>query len=217
MLRQCARLGLCALLWLPGLVLALDVGMVTGLSGTVALSGPQQAESRAVQAFSKLHEGDRLKLAEHASVQLVLFRSGEEQVWQGPGELQVRNGGISAQGTALQPQVRQLPKVLVKQLAKTPAPDAQVKAGMVRLRSMPSGGTLESVEKHYAQLRKASVATDRNPELYLLAGYFELREFDLLQQLLAQMEQKSPGDKEVALLRALYARAVNNAKMAAEP
>ncbi|MGB4072668.1 hypothetical protein [Pseudomonas sp.] len=217
MLRQCCRVGLCALVWLPGLALALEVGLVTGLSGAVVLSGPQQAESRALQAFSKLHDGDRLILPEQARLQLVLFHSGEEQVWQGPGELQVRSAGITAQSAALQPQVRQLPKVLVKQLAKTPAPDGQVKAGMVRLRSMPSGGTLESLEKNYAQQRKAALATDRNPELYLLAGYFELREFDLLQQLLTRMEKKSPGDKEVALLRSLYLRAVNNAKMAAEP
>jgi hypothetical protein len=217
MLRQCMRLGLCVLLGLPGLALALEVGLVTGLSGTVQLTGAQQAQSQTLQAFSKLHEGDRLSLPQQAKVQLVFFRSGEEQVWQGPVALQVRNGGIIAEGTASPPQVRQLPKLLVKQLAKTPAPDAQLKAGMVRLRSMPSGGTLESLDKNYAQLRKTAVATDRNPELYLLAGYFELREFDLLQQLLTQMEQKSPGDKEVALLRALYARAVNDAKMAAEP
>ncbi len=217
MLRQWCRLGLCSLLWLPGLALALEVGLVTALSGTVALNVPVQTESRTLQLFSKLHEGDQLILPEKTSLQLVLFHSGEEQVWQGPGELQVHRSGISAQDAALQPQVRQLPKLLVKQLAKTPAPDGQVKAGMVRLRSMPSGGTLESVEKNYAQLRKAAMATDRNPELYLLAGYFELREFELLQQVLTRMEKESPGDKEVALLRSLYARAVNNAKMAAEP
>jgi hypothetical protein len=199
------------------LALALEVGLVTGLSGTVALKVPAQAESRMLQVFSKLHEGDQLSLSEKTSLQLVLFHSGEEQVWQGPGELQVHRSGISAQDSALQPQGRQLPKLLVKQLAKTPAPDGQVKAGMVRLRSMPSGGTLESVEKNYAQLRETATATDRTPELYLLAGYFELREFELLQQVLTRMEKESPGDKEVAQLRSLYAHAVKNAEPAAQP
>lgn len=217
MFRHWCRVGLCSLLGLPCLALALEVGLVTGLSGTVALNVPAQTESRTLQVFSKLHEGDQLSLPENANLQLVLFHSGEEQVWQGPGELQVHRSGISAQDAALQPQVRQLPKLLVKQLAKTPAPDGQVKAGMVRLRSMPSGGTLESLEKNYAQLRKAAMATDRNPELYLLAGYFELREFELLQQVLTRMEKESPGDKEVAQLHALYARAVKDAKQAAKP
>jgi len=217
MFRHWCRLGLCSLLGLPGLALALEIGLVTGLSGTVALNVPAQTQSRTLQVFSKLHEGDQLILPESSSLQLVLFHSGQEQVWQGPGELQVHRSGITAQGMALQPQVRQLPKLLVKQLAKTPAPDGQVKAGMVRLRSMPSGGTLESLEKNYAQLRKGAMATDRNPELYLLAGYFELREFELLQQVLTRLEKESPGDKEVALLRSLYARAVNNVKVAAEP
>ena len=217
MFRQWCRLGLFSLLWLPGLALALEVGLVTGLSGTVALNVQAQTESRTLQVFSKLHVGDRLTLPENASLQVVLLRSGEEQTWQGPGELRVLSGGIIAESAALQPRVRQLPKLLVKQLAKTPAPDGQVKAGMVRLRSMPSGVTLESVEKNYAQLRKAAMATDRTPELYLLAGYFELREFELLQQALTRMEKQSPSDKEVAQLRSLYAHAVNNAKMAAEP
>lgn len=217
MLRQWCRAGLCSLLWLPSLALALEVGLVTGLSGTVALNVPAQAENRTLQVFSKLHEGDRLILPDKTSLQVVLLRSGEEQTWQGAGELQVRSGGIIAESAALQPQVRQLPKLLVKQLAKTPAPDGQVKAGMVRLRSMPSGVTLASVEKNYAQLREAAIATDRTPELYLLAGYFELREFELLQQALARMEKQSPGDKEVAQLHSLYAHAINNAKMIAEP
>lgn len=208
---------LCALLGLPGLAMAFEVGLVTGLSGTVELHSGAQGESQALQAFSKLHEGDRLILHAPVRLQLVFLGSGEEQVWQGPGELRVLATGATTQVAGLEPQVRQLPKVLVKQLAKTPAPDGQVKAGMVRLRSMPSGGTLESVEKNYAQLRSHTVATDRNPELYLLAGYFELREFGRLKQLLAQMNKKFPGDKDVELLHALYARAINNARMAAEP
>lgn len=217
MFRHWCRVGLCSLLVFPGLALALEVGLVTGLSGTVALNVPAQTESRTLQVFSKLHEGDQLSLPENANLQLVLFHSGEEQVWQGPGELQVHRSGITAQDAALQPQVRQLPKLLVKQLAKTPAPDGQVKAGMVRLRSMPSGVTQASLEKNYAQLRETATATDRTPELYLLAGYFELREFDLLQQTLVRMEKQSPGDKEVAQLHALYARAVKDAKQAAKP
>ncbi|HEX5841279.1 MAG TPA: hypothetical protein VFY62_02240 [Pseudomonas sp.] len=217
MTRQCWRYWLFALLCGPALSLAAEVGLVTALSGTVALQGAAQGESRALQAFSKLHEGDRLTLSEGARLQLVFFHGAQEQVWQGAGELQVAAAGAAPQPLGWQPQVRQLPQVLVKQLAKTPAPDGQVKAGMVRLRSMPSGGTLESVEKRYTQLRQQALGDDRNPELYLLASYFELQEYAKLQGLLQKMAKAAPADGEVKLLQALYGRAINSAKNAARP
>jgi pentatricopeptide repeat protein len=80
---------------------------------------------------------------------------------------------------------------------------------------VPSGGTLESLEKNYAELRQKTDAADRNPELYLLAGYFELREFERVERLLRQMSEKSPNDAELRMLNALYARAIGNARMAA--
>jgi hypothetical protein len=82
------------------------------------------------------------------------------------------------------------------------------------MRSMPTAGTLESLEKNYADLRRQAEADDRKPELYLLAGYFELREFERVEALLKRMSEKAPDDMEVRVLRGLYARAINNAKMA---
>ena len=52
------------------------------------------------------------------------------------------------------------------------------------------------------------------PELYLLASYFELREFDKVETLLQQLGEKSPDDQEVKVLASLYKRAIGNAKMA---
>lgn len=212
------HLYLCVVLMLlASTVQASEVAMVTALSGTAELHAPGTSAATPLQAFVKLRQGDRLTLHEPVRLQLVFFASGAEQLWQGPGELQVLPSGAKAADAGLQPQVRQLPRVLVKQLAKTPAPDGQIKAGMVRLRSMPSGGTLESVENNYAQMRSETDATDRNPELYLLAGYFELHEFDKLKQLLSQLDEQAPGNSEIAVLRSLYMRAINNAKMAKEP
>lgn len=204
-------------LLLTGAAQASEVAMVTALSGTAELHALGASAAMPLQAFVKLHQGDRLTLHEPVRLQLVFFANGTEQLWQGPGELQVLASGATAADAALQPQVRQLPRLLIKQLAKTPAPDGQIKAGMVRLRSMPSGETLESLEDNYAQLRSKADATDRNPELYLLAGYFELHEFDKLMQLLAQLDEQAPGNSEIAVLRGLYRRAIDNAKMAKKP
>ncbi|MDP3817180.1 hypothetical protein [Pseudomonas sp.] len=213
------QLGLCGALLLALLsctAQANEVAMVTALSGTVEWQAPGAAPAMPLKAFSKLRAGDRLKLAAAARVQLVFFQSGREEVWQGAGDLLLGSEASAVTTGTPQQQSRLLPRLLVKQLARTPAPEGQIRAGMVRLRSMPSGGTLESVENNYAELRSKAAATDRNPELYLLAGYFELREFAKLQQLLARLDEQSPGSNELAVLRSLYVRAMNNAKMAEE-
>lgn len=216
MVRQLGLCGALLLALLSGAVQASEIAMVTALSGAVELQAPGAAPGMPLKAFIKLRAGDRLKLAATARVQLVFFQSGREEVWQGAGELLLGPEASAVTAGAPQQQSRLLPRLLVKQLARTPEPEGQIRAGMVRLRTMPSGGTLESVENNYAELRSKAAATDRNPELYLLAGYFELREFAKLQQLLTQLHEQNPGSNEIAVLRSLYARAMNNAKMAEE-
>lgn len=190
-----------------------EVGLVTSVSGSIKLQEEKAAASE-LKSFVKLRTGDRLSMEGASRLQMVYFEGGRQETWQGAGQLEVGSGQSKVVTGSLQPEVKTLPAILVKQLSKTPSPDGNVKAGMVRMRSMPSGGTLESVEKNYADLRKQAEAGDRNPELYLLASYFELREFDKVDALLQQLGEKSPGDQEVKVLAALYKRAIGNARMA---
>jgi hypothetical protein len=192
---------------------AAEVGLVTAVSGSVTLEA-EKAAATELKPFVKVREGDRLTMEASARLQVVFFESGRQETWQGAGALQVGAGSSTAVQGGLQPEVKTLPAILVKQLSKTPSPDGNVKAGMVRLRTMPSGGTLESVEKNYADLRKQAEAADRNPELYLLASYFELHEFDKVDGLLRELNEKSPGDLELKTLSALYRRAINDARTA---
>lgn len=190
-----------------------EVGLVTALSGSVSLQEDKAAAS-ALKSFVKLRAGDRLTLEGGARLQMVYFDGGRQETWQGAGQLEVGAVASTAVKGGLQPEVKTLPAILVKQLSKTPSPDGNVKAGMIRMRSIPSGGTLESIEKNYADLRRQADAADRNPELYLLAGYFELHEYDKVDALLKQLADKSPGDREIKALASLYKRAINNARMA---
>lgn len=196
-----------------GGVAAAEVGLVTAVAGKVRLQEEKAAASE-LKAFVKLREGDRLTLDAASRLQLVFFDGGRQETWKGSGALEVGTTSSKVVKGNPQSEVRTLPPILVKQLIKTPSPDGNVKAGMIRMRSMPSGGTLESIEKNYAELRKQAEAADRNPELYLLAGYFELREFDRIETVLKQLGDKAPGDPEVKLLGALYQRAINDAKAA---
>ena len=83
---------------------------------------------------------------------------------------------------------------------------------MVRLRSIPSKEKTEAAEKEYAQLRSQTETSDRSPELYLLASYLELREYDKLESFLKELNEKSPNDAELASLTDLYTRAINELK-----
>ena len=192
---------------------AVEVGLVTAVSGGVRLQEETSAAGE-LKAFVKLREGDRLTLQGGSRLQIVFFDGGRQETWQGAGALEVGSMSSKVVKGGLQPEVRTLPTILVKQLSKTPSPDGAVKTGMIRMRSMPSGGTLESAEKNYADLRRDSAAGDRTPELYLLASYFELREFDKLQGLLRQLGEKDTKDPEISRLTALYGRAMSDAKSA---
>lgn len=216
MLRKVRGLFGCVLLAAGAInAMAVEVGLVTVAQGQIKLQEDKSAAAE-LKPFVKLRTGDRITLANGARLQMVYFEGGRQETWQGTGALEVGTGATLALKGGLQPEVKTLPPILVKQLSKTPGPDGNVKAGMIRMRSMPSGGTLESVEKSYAELRGQTDPADRNPELYLLASYFELREFEKVDALLQQLGDKSPNDPEIKVLAVLYKRAVGNVQAGAK-
>lgn len=206
MARECRLVLGFLFLALAGGAFGAEVGLVTSVSGEVRLSAARLAP------FVRLHAGERIALADGARLQLVYFDGGRQESWHGEAAVQI--GERASIAAAPPAQVRVLPPVLARQLAATPAADGRSAAGAVRLRALPVAGTLASLEKSYAELRAQSEPQDRNPELYLLAGYFELREFDKLDALLRQLGEKSPGDRELSVLTALYRRAVGNLRAA---
>jgi len=190
---------------------ASEVGLVTAVSGKVKWQEAKAVASE-LKPFVKVREGDRLMLEGAARLQVVYFEGGRQETWLGAGALEVGNDSSRTLKGSLQPEVKTLPQILVKQLSKTPSLDSNVKSGMIRMRSIPSHDRLEAAEKNYADLRKQAEPGDRNPELYLLASYFELDEFDKLVAMLGQMNDKAPKDPELTALTALYSAAISNAR-----
>lgn len=199
-----------ALLFCAQMSMAVEVGLVTAVSAGVKLA-TETSPAGELKAFIKLREGDRLTLPGSARLQIVFFDGGRQETWQGAGALEVGAASSKAVKGGLQAEVKTLPAILVKQLSKTPSPDGTVKTGMIRMRSISSGGSLETVEKNYADLRAQAVASDHSPELYLLACYFELREFDKLKAVLKTLREKSPGDALPVALDSLYSKAIDGA------
>lgn len=194
---------------------AAEVALVTAASGNVKLQEGNAAASE-LKPFIKVREGDRLLMEGASRLQVVYFEGGRQETWSGRGALEVGSVSSKAIKGTMQPEIKTLPAILVKQLAKTPAQDGNVKTGMIRMRSMPPYDRLETVEKNYDEMRKQAVAGDLNPELYLLASYFELREFDRLEALLRQLNEKASETQELAALNMLYARAIRDAKSTAK-
>ena len=189
---------------------AVDVALITALQGEVARVTPQGRQP--LQAFVKLKHGDLLALGK-ARLQIVYFESGRQEVWQGGGRLEVLGTESRSFGLA-DPAIKMLPAILVKQIARTPALDSQGRAGVIRLRTIASPEAVAKLEASYRQMRMEAVRGDLNPELFFLSGLFELRDLERVEQVLRDLQQARPGDAEVALLVALYQKAVKNAREA---
>lgn len=209
------KLSLCvALVLLSFNLWSAEVALVTSLNGTAVFSGGT-ANGTTLRAFVKLRDGDQLMLKENTRMQIVFFGSGRHETWQGAGLLNVGIVDSTPVSGSLKAEVKTLPAILVKQLSKTPAAEDVGRTAMVRLRSFPTDGAIDAIEKTYADFRQQARAGDRSPELYLLASYFELREYGKVTDKLNALEAQSPKDPEIAKLKALYMSAIARANAAA--
>ncbi|HCC53729.1 MAG TPA: hypothetical protein DEQ20_02195 [Desulfobulbaceae bacterium] len=208
--------GLIAFLLLfPSATWAAESALITAVKGAVWVEDAKH-EHIALRTFIKLHEGDNLQLGENASLQLIYFKSANQETWLGPGNIVIGEDKSKAITTQLQPQIKHLSTQFTTQLAKTPTTDSRGKIAVVRTRAFGPSANIEQVKRTYIDMCAKSEANDRNPELYLLSAYFEIKEYELVRETLTQLEARYPDYPEVKLLKSLYAKAINNAKMAAK-
>lgn len=188
---------------------AAEVALVTSVQGKV--SRLAEAVPVAVEAFVKLKAGDRLSLERDSRLQVVYFESGRQETWSGPGSLEMSQREGKPSGLPA-PEVKSLPLVMARQLARTPALDSQGRGGVTRLRSVPSPDAMIKLEDNYYQLKSRAARDDLGPEMYLLSGLYEMRELDRVERVLGDLQQDGPKNQETALLISLYRKAVKNAR-----
>lgn len=152
-----------------------EVALVMSVQGTVTRLGEPVAVP--VEVFVKLKDGDRLGLEKNARLQVVYFESGRQETWVGPGSLQMTVSEGKASGLPAA-EVKSLPLVMTRQLARTPALDGQGRGGVTRVRSVPSPDAMSKLEDTYQDLRSRTGRDDLGPEMYLLSGLFEMRELE---------------------------------------
>lgn len=188
-------IGLVLMVWAQsGYALALDVGMLTQLQGKVEIVSGKAAK-RPATAFMKVVLGDRLMLAKDARAQIVYFETSRQEVWKGAGEVEIGNG--EGRSSRLQPEARKLPPLVARQLVKTPASGQHGKTGMVTVRSL-SSDTVESLEKQYTDFRGVAADGDTTPEVFLLTGLLEMKEFERAQIVLEGFRVKLPTTPALA-------------------
>lgn len=170
---------------LTGAARAEDV-MLTQVAGEVRVSGKDGA--RAAVPFLKVNEGDKLTLAGNARLQMVYLGSGRQEIWKGGGEIVV--GSQEGRSPSLKAESSQLPPLILRQLAKTPAVGQQGKTGMVMLRSLDDLEALDRLEKDYADFRARTPADDVTPEVYLLSGLLEFQDYERARKVLADLKDK---------------------------
>lgn len=188
---------------------AAEVALVTSVHGRVLRLAdvvPVQ-----VEAFVKLKEGDRLSLEKDAQLQVVYFENGRQETWSGAGriELTAREGKASGLPAA---QVKLLPLVMARQLARTPALDSQGRGGVTRLRTLQRPDAVAKLEETYQDLRVRAGREELEPEMFLLSGLYEMRELDRVEKVLGDLKTGWPNNPEAALLISLYRKAVKNAR-----
>lgn len=188
---------------------AAEVALVMSVQGRVTRL--VEAAPVPVEAFVKLKEGDRLGLEKDSRLQVVYFENGRQETWAGPGRLELtpregKPGGLRA------PEIKQLPLVLARQLARTPTLDGQGRGGVTRLRAVPRQDALITLEDTYQDLKRRSEPGDLGPEMYFLSGLFEIRELDRVERVLGDLQQDGPKTPEAALLISLYRKSVKNAR-----
>lgn len=187
-----------------------DVALVTALQGRVsraAVASPSQ-----VEAFVKLKDGDVLKLEKDSRIRLVYFDNGRQESWSGEGRLEIAVSESKGIGLAA-PEVKLLPMVLVRQIAKTPTLDSQGRVGATRLREVGIPNKLANLEMEYDRMRVESRGKDLNAEIYLLSGLFELRELDRVENLINEIEARQKDNMEAMILVSLYRKALKSARI----
>jgi hypothetical protein len=166
--------------------------MLTQVGGQVSVAGKDG--TRPAVAFLKLETGEKLTLPADGRVQVVYFGNGRQEIWAGAGQIEI--AGLEGRSPALKPEVKQLPPLVVNQLAKTPAAGQQGKAGMILVRSLENPDAVDHLDKQYEDLKRASSAEDTTPEVFLLSGLIELKEVARAKELLQKLSDK-PAYRQV--------------------
>ncbi len=198
--------------WFLTATASAQVAMLTQVTGEVRVSGKEGA--RAAVPFLKVNDGDTLTLAASARVQMVYLASGRQEIWTGAGPVEI--GAQEGRSGSLKPAISQVPPLILKQLAKTPAVGQHGKTGMVMLRSLDDLAAGEHLDEDYAKFRASAAPDDTTPEVFLLSSLLDLGEFDRARKVLDDLKTKQAAQPAYTPVIEHFSRLVAEAAAAAK-
>ena len=178
-----------------------QTAMLTQVTGEVRVTGKDGA--RAAVPFLKVNEGDKLTLGGNARVQMVYLNTGRQEIWKGSGQVDV--GSADGRSSSLKADASQLPALVLKQLAKTPAAGQQGKTGMVMVRSLDDLDAQDRLADEYKTFRAAASADDATPEIFLLTGLLELGANDDARKVVEDLKTRQGAQPAFAAVVAHFA------------
>jgi len=187
-----------------------QVAMLTQVTGEVRLSGKDGA--RAAVPFLKVNDGDKLTLGGNARVQMVYLNTGRQEIWKGRGQVDV--GSADGRSPSLTPDASQLPALVLKQLAKTPAAGQQGKTGMVMVRSLDDLDAQDRLADEYKTFRAAAAADDTTPEVVLLTGLLELGAYEDARKVVDDLKTRQAAQPALAAVVAHFGPMIPSASTA---
>ncbi len=192
--------------------------LVTQVTGPVTYTVPAAPAKKPVQAFMKARTGDAFELPAKASLRLVYYRTGRQEIWTGPASFRVGKGESVAIGSA-RPAVSQLPKAGAKGLRRVPS--LLKRAGITRMGAsrVRSGGDdivwqalkeltpqarveYEAALVLYAEMDKQRRPGDPTPELALIGVLGKLKLRAELVVRVAAARKRFPKNDTFAMLDA---------------
>jgi hypothetical protein len=184
-----------------------QVAMLTQVTGDVRISGKDG--SRSAVPFLKVNQGDRLALGVSGRIQMVFLASGRQEIWKGAGPIDV--GAAEGRSGTLKPETSQVPSIILKQLAKTPAAGQHGKTGMVMLRSLDDLAAEEDLEEEYAKFRAAAAPDDTTPEVFLLTGLLDIGATEKARKVLDDVKAKHAKQPAYSALVEHFSRLIAEA------
>jgi hypothetical protein len=191
-----------------------DDVLLTQVSGQVGVTG--KGGPRPAVPLLKVNDGDTLTLAADGRVQMVYLGSGRQEIWKGAGQVAI--GATEGRSGTLKADASQLPALIIKQLARTPAVgEQQRRTGMVMVRGVDDLAAQDQLEADYADFRARAAADDPTPEVFLLTGLLEFQDYQGARKVLAGLARTHAGQPAFDAVRTRFTALVDEASAAAQP
>lgn len=198
-----------------------EAGLLTRLVGDVTWKADGTAKESQAKAFMKVRVGDILRVPEAGIARVIFFENGREETWSGPCHLRIgRSSAKSVEKMSdSKPVVGEVPRKVAKGAARIPdllAGGSGSRLGGTLLRGGSAQPTAPLTEEQEAEieaarkvcddLRKAALADDLAPDLYLLGVLAEYARYREMQEAVDAARKRFPDSPELKKLAEWVAR-----------